>query len=615
MGKILRVDLTRQKFSEEDLKEEYAEMFIGGRGLAAKILFDELRAGVDPLGPDNKIIIARGPLTGTAMPFSSRLVISTKSPLTGIYLYTVAGGMFGAALTRSGFDVVVIEGVASKPQCLFIDDGRATLLDAGFIWGATTSDSCRHIKRSLGSDVSVITIGPAGERLAKMASVITDDMRAFGRGGVGAVFGSKKLKAIAARGRHEIIYADKQAFLTNLRRIQEAVLKSPAERRRTLTGTQESPSISSEVGILPTRNWRESVFEGASEISYPRLRERFVVKDLGCPGCMVRCTKLTLVREGPYTGAMSEGPEYETLYALGSCCGIDRPDAIIMADRLCDEYGLDTISTGVTVAWAMECFEKGMLSPEDTDGLQLRFGNHDAMIQAIRKIAFREGKLGSLLADGVREASRRVGKGSERFAMHVKGLELGGYDPRGSRGQGIVYACGPRGGCHHAIGVVARMELDAPTKIEGKGELVHRAGRTRILFDSAPSCTFQSATVMTLELLLNAVTSATGMALTMNDFLEVADRVYAVERAFNVREGITRDADILPERILSEPLPSGPKKGQVVSREELEAMKSDFYRSLGWDEKTGIPTRGRLEALKLGDVANQLLETLGFLPE
>lgn len=273
-GKILKVNLTTGKASEEVLSAEYIRMFIGGRGLAAKILFDELKANIDPLGPDNKIVIARGPLTGTAMPFSSRFVVATKSPLTGIYAYSIAGGDFGLAFTKGGFDGVVIEGSATEMTILFIDDGEPSLRDAAWIEGATVTDACKYIKRALGSDVKVLTIGPAGEKMVKMASVITDDGRACARCGIGAVFGSKKLKGLVVRGTNAVELADKTAFYLNLKKIHEALQNSSAEKRRTVTGTQAGPLVLSEWGILPTRNWKESVFEGARASSFCVMDEK-----------------------------------------------------------------------------------------------------------------------------------------------------------------------------------------------------------------------------------------------------------------------------------------------------------------------------------------------------
>lgn len=615
VGSTLRVNLTTKNLKTEPLDEKYAEMFIGGRGLAAKILFDEVPAKTDPLGSDNKLVFATGPLVGSFILGSSRFVLSTKSPLTGIYAYTIGGGWFGPALKRSGFDLVIVEGKSVEPVYLFIDDGKASLQDARWLWGMPIFDVIRLVKETVSPEVRLVSIGPAGEKLVKFASVITDDRRASGRCGTGAVMGSKKLKAVVVRGRREITIADNEAFKQALKESYDRLKEKPGPWDGfPETGTQSGPRQLDTWGIFPTRNWREATFEGASKISHPELRDKFVVKDIGCPGCPIKCTKITVVREGPYAGAVSDGPEYETQYSFGGACGVDSPEAIIAADMICDNLGIDTISAGVTVAWAMECFDNGLLTLNDTDGLQLRFGNHEALIEALKRIAYRQGKLGEMLAEGSRNASLKLGKESEKYAMHAKGLELGGYDPRGVRGMAIVFACGPRGGCHHAYGATAYVEYPKgiPLETKGKGKLVQGTGRSRILFDSSCMCTFMLAIPLTH--LAKLVSAITGMELDQEEFMKIGERIATVERAFNVREGITRKDDTLPIRLMTEPLPSGPNKGQVVTSEELELMKHEFYEAMGWDVDTGIPTKATLEALDLGDVAD-ILARLGKLPK
>jgi len=608
IGKVLRVELTTSNIKTEPLKEEYVKKFIGGRGLAAKMLFDELSAKTNPFSPQNKLIFITGPLTGSGVPGTSRFVLTTKSPETNIYTYTVAGGGFGPALKRSGYDAVIIEGESSEPVWLFIDNGKATLKDASRLWGTPVFEATRLIKENVGYDVSIATIGPAGERLVKIAAVITDDRRAAARGGPGAVMGSKKLKAIAVRGKQTLRIANREVFSNTFKQIHENIRVQPGPWKEfPETGTQSGPRKNDAWGILPTKNWQEAVFEGATRISHPSLREKFVIKDKGCPGCPVKCTKVTLVKDGTYAGALTDGPEYETLYALGSACGVDVPEAIITADMLCDNFGLDTISTGVTIAWAMECFEREILSLEDTDGLELRFGNHKAMVKAVKKIAYKEGNLGQLLAGGSREASQKIGKGTERYAMQVKGLELGGYDPRGSRGMAIVFACGPRGGCHHAYGVSAFIEIPQGNALQskGKGQLVYETARLRILLDSSPICAFLASRVP-LPLLTTLISSVTGMDLTVEKVKKIASRTMNVERAFNAREGLNEKDDVLPERLMTEPLPSGPNKNQIITQEEFQLMKREFYEAAKWDLTTGLPTRSTLEALGLKEVADQL---------
>lgn len=420
--------------------------------------------------------------------------------------------------------------------------------------------------------------------------------------------GSKNLKAVMVKGSGEVSIANREEYAKVLREAFSVIAAQRGPWKEfPSTGTQSGAIKNQTWGILPTRNWQESVFEQAAEISYPKLREKLVLKDIGCPRCPVCCTKLTVVQEGPYAGAATDGPEYETIYAFGSACGVGKPEPIIAADMMCDNSGLDTISTGLSIAWAMESFERGILTSKDTDGLDLQFGNDEAMIKAIQKIAYKDGRLGVLLGKGVRKAAEEIGQGSDRYAMHAKGLEVGGYDPRGSRGQALVLACGPRGGCHHAYGVATLAELPSGTGLQtaGKGNLVRDLARGRILFDSAPICAFVGMRVVP-PMLGQLVAAATGIDLPTSRWLEVADRIAALERVYNAREGLTREHDTLPARLIEEPVRSGPNKGQVVARKELESMKDDFYRSMGWDVETGLPSAERLRSLGLEDVAEDL---------
>jgi len=608
-SKLLRINLTKQTSTEEPLKELDIERFIGGRGLGAKILFDEVKKGVDPLSPENKIIITSGPLTGTRVPTSTnRFIITTKSPLTGLYGFSVSGGAFGLELKKAGYDGLIIEGKADRPIYLQIDDGKVYFRDAGWLWGIPVFEATRMLRESLGYYYRTIMIGPAGEKLVKISGIISDDRRASARCGVGAVMGSKLLKAVAVKGSREYTMAEPSKFEEALKEAFKNIGLQPGPWKEfRQTGTQSGPIKNNAWGILPTANWREAIFDKAAEISYPLLRERFVIKDTGCNQCPIRCTKVTLVKDGPYAGAVTDGPEYETIYAFGSSCKIGDPRPIIAADMLCDDLGLDTISTGLTIAWAMEAHEKGALSRSDLDGLNLRFGSDEGLLIAVKKMAYRDGALGRLLSDGVREAARKVGKGSESYAMHVKGLEIGGYDPRGSKGQGLVLAAGSRGGCHHAYGVASFVEIPQgnATSAKGKGLLVKGTLRIRVIIDSAPLCAFAASRVPP-PLLAKLISAATGMEMQPSDLERAADRIATLERAYNAREGVRREHDTLPERLMKEPVPDGPNKGSVVTAEELELMKTEFYESMGWDITTGVPKRSTLEALGLKDIASDL---------
>jgi len=607
-GNVLRLDLTSQTAKKEALRKDDVERFVGGRGLGSYYLFKEVGLDVQPLSPANKLFITCGPLTGTLVPTSTRFIVTTKSPLTGIYCFSVSSGEFGPMMKRAGCDMLILEGKAPKPTYVTIDDESIQFRDASSLWGLPVFETARILRESHGHDYHTIQIGPAGERLVSLSAIITDDRRTAARGGVGAVMGSKNLKAVMARGHGEVPIANREEYNKVLREAFSAIAAQRGPWKEfPLTGTQ-SGAIKNQIwGILPTRNWQDSVFEDAAEISYPKLREKLVLMDTGCPHCPVRCTKLTAVQQGPYAGAVTDGPEYETIYAFGSACGVGKPEPIVKADMMCDDLGLDTMSAGVSIAWAMESFERDLLTKKETDGLDLRFGNDGAMIDAIRKIAYTDGNLGVLLAKGVRKAAAALGRGSERFAMHVKGLEVGGYDPRGSRGQAIVLACGPRGGCHHAYGVAALAELPAGTGLqtEGKGSLVRDLARGRILFDSAPICAFVGMRIVP-PMLGRLVGAALGIDIPASEWIEAADRIAALERAYNAREGLGREHDVLPARLLEDQVKDGPNKGQVVQPKELESMKDDFYRSMDWNVETGLPGIKKLRSLRLEEVADEL---------
>lgn len=607
-GKILRIDLSARTARTELLKKRDVERFVGGRGLGCYYLFKEVDHGVQPLSPSNKLILTTGPLTGTFVPTSTRFVVTTKSPLTGIYCFSVSSGEFGPMMKSAGCDMIITEGKAAEPTYLMIDNGSVYFKEAVSLWGLPTFETARVLRESHGWTYSTIQIGPAGERMVNLAAIITDDRRAAARCGTGAVMGSKNLKAIMIKGSGDVPIANRHAYDKVLREASAAVAAQRGPWKEfPSTGTQSGAMKNEGWGILPTNNWRDSVFEQAAEISYPKLRERLVLKDKGCPRCPVCCTKLTLVQEGPYAGASTDGPEYETIYAFGSACGVGKPEPIIAGDMMCDDFGLDTMSTGLSIAWAMENFERGIFTTKDTDGLELRFGNDEAMVRAIRRIAYKEGKLGTLLGQGVRKAADEIRQGSEKYAMHVKGLEVGGYDPRGSKGQALVLACGPRGGCHHAYGVAALVEMPSGTGLQttGKGNMVRDLARGRILFDTAPICAFVGMRIVP-PMLGQLVEATLGIEMPTSRWLEVADRIATLERAYNAREGLMREHDTLPARLLEEPVRAGPNKGQVVSRKELESMKDDFYESMGWEIKTGLPSTERLRSLQLEDVAEDL---------
>ena len=598
IGKILRVDLTERRISTEKLDAEIAKKFIGGKGLGAKILYDSLKLGTDPLSPENILIFASGPLTATLAPTSARWAVVTKSPLTNIFLDCQVGGYFGAAMKLAGFDCIIMEGKADSPVYLWVHDGNAEILNAGDLWGKGCFETENTLKKRLGESAHVASIGPAGENLVRYACISVDKYRQAGRGGAGAVMGSKNLKAVAVRSAsYKIEYADPEGFREAAKKALKVIRENSFIPLRRKYGTPVWVAPVNKAALLPTRNFRTGVFEKAENISGETMRDKIVVKDGTCYNCIIQCWKYTHVESGKYKVDELAGPEYESIALLGSDCGVGSIEAVAHASMLCDDLGLDTISTGNSIAFAMECYERGLLTAEDTDGLELKFGNADAEIEMVKKIAYRKG-LGNLLAEGVRRASKKIGDGSERFAMHVKGLEIPGYDPRGAFGMALAYATSDRGACHQRAWTVrAEIEgkLEPRFSTKGRARFVKETQDERAMCFSLVLCDFAPLEVKHFVELLN---KATGFNFTVEDYLKTGERIWNLTRLFNVREGITRKDDTLPPRFMEEPLPEGTTKGQVVTKEMLDEMLDEYYALRGWD-KNGVPTEEKLKELGL----------------
>ena len=598
IGKILRVDLTERRISTEKLDAEIAKKFIGGKGLGAKILYDSLKLGTDPLSPENILIFASGPLTATLAPTSARWAVVTKSPLTNIFLDCQVGGYFGAAMKLAGFDCIIMEGKADSPVYLWVHDGNAEILNAGDLWGKGCFETENTLKKRLGESAHVASIGPAGENLVRYACISVDKYRQAGRGGAGAVMGSKNLKAVAVRSAsYKIEYADPEGFREAAKKALKVIRENSFIPLRRKYGTPVWVAPVNKAALLPTRNFRTGVFEKAENISGETMRDKIVVKDGTCYNCIIQCWKYTHVESGKYKVDELAGPEYESIALLGSDCGVGSIEAVAHASMLCDDLGLDTISTGNSIAFAMECYERGLLTVEDTDGLELKFGNADAEIEMVKKIAYRKG-LGNLLAEGVRRASKKIGDGSERFAMHVKGLEIPGYDPRGAFGMALAYATSDRGACHQRAWTVrAEIEgkLEPRFSTKGRARFVKETQDERAMCFSLVLCDFAPLEVKHFVELLN---KATGFNFTVEDYLKTGERIWNLTRLFNVREGITRKDDTLPPRFMEEPLPEGATKGQVVTKEMLDEMLDEYYALRGWD-KNGVPTEEKLKELGL----------------
>ena len=599
-GQILKVDLSNRSYEIEKIPERIIKNYLGGRGLGAYLLYKLVPARVDPLGEENHLIFSAGPANGTGMPFSARSVLTTKSPQTNIYLSSVSSGTFSHQIRKAGFWALDITGIANSPVYIVINNDRVSFHDATPLLGV---ESARTQSIMLGdlprNKAATVAIGPSGEKLLKYAAVMADGAtyRAFGRGGAGCVMGSKHLKGIVVTGNGVIEAGDKDSFKAVKRTIvQNLKLNKDWVERRRGYGTGGHTAHLSELGMLPTRNFNGGQFEGAEKICPTHNEAEWPRKSLTCaPFCPAPCSHYVEIKKGPYREAHCDGPEYETIYAFGSNCGVDKFDAVVAAAQICDENGLDTMSAGSTIGFAMECFEKGLIGLEDTDGIELRFGNDEAMLAMLKKIVNQEG-FGRRLSEGVKKLSEEI-KGSETFAIQVKGLELGGYECRGLMAQALQFAIDNRGGCHHGYGIPALVEGFDGTRmqIEGKGEQVKNSAIGRIILDSIIICAFPRM-IVTNTMLPDVVSSLFGESWSSDDLAKIGVRTMCQERLFNMREGITREDDTLPLRLLNEPKPDGPTKGVVVP---LERLKDEYYQAMGWDSLSGNPTDEVLAKLEI----------------
>ena len=615
-GKILRINLTDKTSKEEKLPLEIATNFIGGAGLGIKYLFDEVKPGTDALGPENKLIFAPGPFTGTSIPCASRMAVTGKSPLTGAVGVALTGGYFPAELKFAGWDAIIIEGKADKPTWISVKDGAVRFHDAAGIWGTMTFDCQQMIKDNLkDQNTRVICIGPAGERLSKIACII-NERRAVGRKGLGAVMGSKNLKAIAVRGTGTVAITSEEKYKTARSEMLKAMKESPVLYSAfSPAGTPMVVDLTGALGILSAKNWTATgEFVPVEELGLDAQNSRKIGKE-HCYDCPVGCSQMKLAKTGPYAGILTEGPEFETIYSFGTETGVANLDAVIAADRLADELGLDSMSAGVTIGFAMELFEKGILTTADTGGLELKFGNDQAMIALLRMMAYREG-IGDILTDGTKAAAKKIGKGSEKYAMNIKGLELPAYDVRGAKAHGLNYATAYTGADHNKgyafqeiFGIPVPWEVDR-FAIEGKGKLTKWNQDVRcVTCDCATMCAFILDTALPATSTQNTAAlmeAVTGLIFTPDEVQKVGERVNNLAKAFNIREGFTRADDTFPERLMTEPLKEGGSKGQLISKEDLKTMLDEYYTDRGWNPETGVPTRAKLTDLGLGYVADLL---------
>ena len=604
-GKLLRVDLSKGETKREPLSEELARTYLGGRGFAARILYDELKPGIDPLGPDNKIVFATGVLTGTPAPVGNRSLVASKSPLTGIWGDAAFGGWFGGDLKKAGFDAVIVEGTSDRPVYLWINDGQAEIRGASHLWGQETGPAQEAILREVGK-AKVLGIGPGGENLVRYASAISELRFCAGRSGMGSVMGSKKLKAIAVKGTKPIAVASREKLIAFTKQINKEIRDSASIATLTRYGTWNNLTPLQRFGILPTKNFQAGVIEGGERLESEAMVEAILTDRQTCPHCPIFCRRVVKM-EKPYKLSGSYGgPQYETVAGLGSLVMNTNPAAIAKAHELCNRYGIDTMSTGECIAWAMECWERGI-----DLGRPLPWGDVETIFTLIEEIAYRRG-VGALLADGVRQAAAKVGRGSEAWALHVKGFEMAFHDPRGKKGMGLAYATANRGACHlqtvhedalEAGGPFPELGLDTAMsrkQLDGKAYLVKiTQDYFGTLGDTLGICKFPTNAwrPYTPTRVAQAVALVTGWDINLGELLTAGERIFNLCRMFNVREGISRADDALPSR-LGEPLPEGASAGETVSAEDLEKLLEEYYKLRGWD-RNGIPTPETLVRLGL----------------
>ena len=642
-GKLLHVNLTTGQIAPKPLVERKVLKYLGARGFNARLLWDLLPPGADPLGPKNLLIFGTGTLTGTSAPTSGRTTVSCKGPATGLYLKTSVGGHWGAELKFAGYDYLVIEGRAAKPVYLVILDGAVEIRDAAELWGKDVRETTRAIEHALGDpEVQVACIGPAGENRVLFASIMMNYYNAAARGGVGAVMGSKNLKAVAVRGHGKIRVARPQEFRKAIMESIEASYQDFSAKTSYLYGTSASVAVINELGSFPSFNFRSGRIDNAEKISGPYLVEAgYLKRRMGCNACIFSCHRYCEVASGPYTGAYGGGPEYETMSALGAGCGSVDVELVIKANELCNLYGMDTISAGSVVQWAMESYERGVITEKDTGGVKLEWGSREAILSLLEQVALHKG-FGARLGGGVRRAAKSVGKGSEKWAVEAKGLEQSRVETRTAFGYALAFAVNPRGPDHLHSQVLAEFgtrpggralvakitgheRYAFPRTLEKRADIVRWHEDCYAVTDAVGLCSFATTARygVTPELLARMLSAATGIDFFESESLLLAGRrIVNLEKAFNVREGATREHDCLPHRLMNEVLPQtsakdddrskaapdrpSPVKESINSRAYLDRMLDEYYELHGWEKTTGLQRCKTLGDLDLGDVAAEL---------
>ena len=618
-GRVLRVDLTGSRIKTKPTETNLIMEFIGGRGFTSARLYQEVTADVDPLSSKNKLMFATGPLVGTAFPLGARFNVSAKSPLTGILGDSNAGGHFAAEMKFAGYDQIIVGGRSPKPCFIFIRDQETQVLDAAHLVGKDVYETTEIIRKDLGRKVQVATVGPAAENLVLYSGIFANLARPAARTGMGTIMASKNLKAIALEGTGFVKVADSGAFWRIVEEVEEETYAHPQYWPRRMMGTTRILSLADNLGFLPTRHFTSATFEHADEVSGERLAREYNVKNRACYSCIVPCSRIYVVREGDYAGLYGEGPEYEALSSFTARVGNWNLNLALKAVDLANKLGLDAITTAECIAWAMELFERGELNEKETDGLELNWGNGKTILELIERIAYRKG-FGDLLADGVRGAAEKLGRGKE-IAFHVKGLELIQADPRGLKGYGLGYAVSSRGADHLRSEPFLELSDDPDEGMKkfgiaeatlrlahrGKGRLVRYFEDWCAVVDSLEICKnlAENMELLPLKRAAEITEAVTGFHFTEESMSKIGERIVNLERAFLVRQGITRKDDNLPPRFLKEPLPNGNSKGSVF---ELEPMLDEYYEERGWDSN-GIPKTRKLRELHLEYAIKDLKRT------
>ncbi|MFB0536115.1 MAG: aldehyde ferredoxin oxidoreductase family protein [Anaerolineae bacterium] len=627
--RILKVDLTTGQVSTEEVSHRDLVRLLGGRGLAAKMLYERVPGGIDPLGPENVIIWSPGTLSGTSAPSSGRTSVTCKSPATGLYLKVSVGGHLGAELKYAGYDYLVISGRASHPVYLWIDGDRVEIRQARHLWGKGTRETDDLIKAELGDDeIQTGIIGPAGENKVLFSCIMVSRYNSASRGGIGAVMGSKNLKAVAVRGRGALRVARSKPYFELAARMRRELATDAGSESLYNWGTSGSIPGLDEMGMLAAYNFSQVTIANSERLSGQYLvDEGYLTGRESCFACSTACHRYVKSDSDRWGDVDDSGPELETMMSLGAECGLTDTEAVLMANHLCNNYGLDTISVGHVISWAMECYERGVISPEQADGLELRFGNAEAQLELIRRIAFREGLLGDLLAEGTQRASAEVGGDSWKWAIQAKGLEQSAVDTRAAKSYALAFAVNPRGPDHlmtetyaefgfteEARDVIRKITGDEKyadaTLLEKRADIVRWHEDCYAASEALGFCVFTSTAAFAVnpENMAELFGHALGIEFSEEELMLGGRRIVTVERCFNAREGARRKDDVLPWRMMNEPVPDGPNKGMITDEAMLDRFLDEYYALHGWDPATGIPRPETLKTLDLADVCRALPE-------